>query len=474
MIARTFPTFLVALLLALSSSLAADTSSLRASLFTAVDETLRGANQAKASVLAPESYLEAAELYKSAEQMLEKGKNLERIRSNLNEAQALFEQSEKSATLASQVLSNAIEAREDALAAQASEYVKEGWTDAEREFRRAAVALENGSSKKAKKYAGRAETEYRALELSAIKISYLDETRKLIDTALEDKVDRFAPKTLAQAKALLNRAEKGLNENRYDTDEPRLLAKQAHYQARHAVYIAKLVRQIDDSKLSVEDLILSSEEPIIDIASALDLVVEFDEGLQQPKSVVRAEIESLRQDAQELADCRSQLAKIEGEMISLENRLGMQSERLERQEQRKQRLQQLESMFTSEEALVFSKADNVVVRTIGLNFDSGSASIGTQYFGLLKKIQNALRLFPNATVIVEGHTDSFGGDDINLALSEERANAVKAYLEANFPNSGGLKITSVGYGESKPIANNETREGRTKNRRIDMIIVPEN
>ena len=72
---------------------------------------------------------------------------------------------------------------------------------------------------------------------------------------------------------------------------------------------------------------------------------------------------------------------------------------------------------------------------------------------------------------VEGHTDSRGDDRYNKKLSMDRANAVKEYLIANMGLSKG-QITAIGYGETKPIASNETERGRTKNRRIDIVLSP--
>jgi outer membrane protein OmpA-like peptidoglycan-associated protein len=129
-------------------------------------------------------------------------------------------------------------------------------------------------------------------------------------------------------------------------------------------------------------------------------------------------------------------------------------------------------MFGPDEAQVFTQGQNVLVRPIGLVFPSGSAQIETRYFALLRKVQDAIRVFPNSLVVVEGHTDSFGSDETNLKLSQERANAVRAYLLANMTNLSAADVQPVGFGESRPVANNETVEGRAKNRRIDLLIRP--
>jgi outer membrane protein OmpA-like peptidoglycan-associated protein len=90
---------------------------------------------------------------------------------------------------------------------------------------------------------------------------------------------------------------------------------------------------------------------------------------------------------------------------------------------------------------------------------------------LLQKVADAAQVFRNAQVVVEGHTDSYGRDDTNLQLSQQRAEAVSAYL-ADLGIQA-FRTSSVGYGETQPIANNETEQGRARNRRIDVRIEPQ-
>lgn len=460
------------MLLAYSLTAFANSSDMRATLFSDIDVQLQEANAVKASILAPVSYGAAAKLYKSAETLLKNGKNIDKIRRNIEKANIQFTKSIKASKFAQLTFEDAMQARTDSEAAQANIHTVEQWKKAERTFALAAKALESGKVNKGRKLSAQAQTEYRSAELAAIKTSYLDGTRKLIETAKKIKVYKYAPKTLLLAQELLTRAESGLNKNRYDTDEPRLLAKQALYEAKHAIYISQVVNQLNDDEISAEDLILQSEKPVVDIASGLDLVVHFDQGLEEPTQHIRQEVSNLRADAQELANTQSHIITLEAEIAMLGKKLGVQSSRLAAQEKHKQRLKQLESLFTAQEAIILSKGGDVLVRTIGLNFKSGSDQIESRNFNLLKKAQQALRLFPGASVVVEGHTDSFGSDDINLDLSKNRADAVKSYLVANMPDGETMQIAAVGYGESKPIGNNETEEGRTKNRRIDLIVIP--
>jgi outer membrane protein OmpA-like peptidoglycan-associated protein len=106
-----------------------------------------------------------------------------------------------------------------------------------------------------------------------------------------------------------------------------------------------------------------------------------------------------------------------------------------------------------------------------LSFSSGQAVIETEYFDLLRKVQDAIDTFPESTVVVQGHTDSHGADSTNQGLSQQRADAVRRYIESNM-GLPAWRVDAVGYGETKPVANNETAEGRARNRRIDILIRP--
>jgi outer membrane protein OmpA-like peptidoglycan-associated protein len=132
----------------------------------------------------------------------------------------------------------------------------------------------------------------------------------------------------------------------------------------------------------------------------------------------------------------------------------------------------VERMFDRDQARVLREGNDIIIRVTGLTFSVGKADIEPQFFGLLTTVQRAITEFPGARLSVEGHTDSFGGDQTNLELSQKRADAVREYLLANMRLEPAL-VDAIGYGETQPVASNETREGRTRNRRIEIIIHPE-
>ncbi len=103
---------------------------------------------------------------------------------------------------------------------------------------------------------------------------------------------------------------------------------------------------------------------------------------------------------------------------------------------------------------------------VSVLFDTNKADIKSQYTADLNKLGEFLKEFPKAKGEISGHTDNVGGDKFNLKLSQRRADSVKSYIGKNF-SIAPERITTMGYGESKPIASNKTKEGKAKNRRIE-------
>jgi OOP family OmpA-OmpF porin len=102
-------------------------------------------------------------------------------------------------------------------------------------------------------------------------------------------------------------------------------------------------------------------------------------------------------------------------------------------------------------------------------FNSGKATFQQQTFPVLQSIVAILKEYPSSRFSIEGHTDSDGKDAMNQKLSEDRAAAVRTYLTDNGIASD--RLTSVGYGESKPIDSNKTKKGKANNRRVEVKLV---
>ena len=132
----------------------------------------------------------------------------------------------------------------------------------------------------------------------------------------------------------------------------------------------------------------------------------------------------------------------------------------------------VQNFFEPDEADVYKKGDQLVIRLKGIRFPVGQAVIMPNSYMLLSKVQKAIKTFGEPSVTIEGHTDSTGTLDLNKTLSLARAESVRQYLIANLTLPA-AKLSAAGYGSEKPLASNATPEGRAANRRIDIIITPE-
>ena len=474
---------IVVLFLALTGAAHAAQDIDAAALAAALDK----ARSEHVDALAPTNFAAAVEAQQAAVKDAAKGRNADKVRARVQEGEAALRRATTAAAAARQLLSSVIKAREDALAAEAPKFAGQSWQKADERFREAMKENEKNDTKNAQRRAAEAEVLLREAELIAIKGGILDEARALIAQADEAKVGKLAPRSLQAAKRYLAQADQELQRNRYEVGEPRKLAAQARYEARHATYLAQLIERVlkeeGDDQAGVEGLILSWEEPLKKIATEMELSAQFDKGMQAPMQEITEHASQQAQEGgrlkQELADRDDQLASLSTQLKKLESRLGGVSEervalqrRVDVQERMRSSVAALEASFTPDEARVVRQGDDVVLSLLGIKFPSGRSTIDAGSAALMKKVQQGLALFPGASISVEGHTDANGSDSTNLILSQDRADAVRQYLVSNFRYDP-EKISSVGYGEARPVATNETAAGRARNRRIDLVIHPE-
>lgn len=105
----------------------------------------------------------------------------------------------------------------------------------------------------------------------------------------------------------------------------------------------------------------------------------------------------------------------------------------------------------------------------GVTFEFNSADLTSESRPILAAVAADVKRFPNLRIELQGHTDSVGNDAYNLQLSERRAQSVRDFLIAEGVDP--QQLTSRGYGESQPVADNQTAEGRAKNRRVVMSVI---
>ena len=115
--------------------------------------------------------------------------------------------------------------------------------------------------------------------------------------------------------------------------------------------------------------------------------------------------------------------------------------------------------------------DNITLNMpSSITFATNSADLNAQFYNALDGVAMVLKEYEKTVVEVAGHTDSTGSDQYNKALSERRAQSVASYLSSHGVKQS--RLITVGAGETRPVASNDTEEGRAANRRVELTIVP--
>ena len=115
--------------------------------------------------------------------------------------------------------------------------------------------------------------------------------------------------------------------------------------------------------------------------------------------------------------------------------------------------------------------DNITLNMPGnITFATNSSDLSPAFFDVLNSVGKVLTKFDQTVVEVAGHTDSTGSDAYNQALSERRSTSVASYLQSQSINP--QRMITIGLGESMPVADNATPEGRQANRRVEITMVP--
>jgi OOP family OmpA-OmpF porin len=451
-------------------------TSIRQSLFTEADKILQEVKEKEADLYSPKAFANGMKYYQKADKNLKKGsKNVESIQKDLEKATGYFKGAIRNTELAAVVFAKTMAARKDAIKADALKHDLEKWNKAEDLFKTGATTLEDGNSKSAKAKGIEAEMLYRGAELKGIQTKYLQTAWALIRKADEAGGAKHAPSTLKKACDLADKSALLITKHRYDTTKAASLAKQAEYNASHALYLTQLISDWLKTNKPFESILLEAEAPIEKIAKSLDLEAKFDKGRGIPtQQIVEVTSELIGKNKElEIANQNKDVSIAElqarfGETDSMNKELKAQAKK---QRLRKQKLVRISKSFSKQEGSVLMKGEDVIIRLYGLNFPQGQATIQPKFFSLLTKVKRVFDKFEGCNVIIEGHTDSLGGDDVNHKLSNERAEAVKHYFLADGAIAS-ERIKSVGYGEASPVASNKTASGREKNRRIDVIIKP--
>lgn len=445
---------------------------------------LEKANADDLAFFAPEQMKQAQRVYDNAMKDAKTGRAdaNELVSEALARTKAARVQSDKAKYTFEEVLL----AREKALSVNASSVAPDEFKDAEETFAKAIAQLELGQEARAKKDIEAIKNQYLAIELKALKRNMLSFAQQAVAKAEKADLDDIAPRTIAQAKDELKLAVNTLEANRTDTAKANVHSNRAIWLVKQAEGIADINAYFDNADFDEEQKILWYQEQLSSVVSPMNQSVQFNTtnkevvaSLRQQLSVLvgsnetlTAKLSDAQMQAQEMATAsQTRATKLERDAADALMQAKLQREKeIAAKKADDARFAAVQSMFTEQEATVYRQRDNVLIRAQGFSFKPGASEIESSNFIMLNKITDAIKRFPNANVVVSGHTDSTGSAELNLSLSKARAEVVANFI-TQVSEIDSNKVTFNGFGKDKPVASNETPEGRAENRRVEILIV---
>ena len=275
-------------------------------------------------------------------------------------------------------------------------------------------------------------------------------------------VEAYAPLQLQEAGKALQAAEQAK-----ELDDILQLGYLAEKKARVAVTTADgKVSERDIDKLNVENAELIAKKRTLESERA-----------QRETGRAMSEADRARREAGMAmgeAEQARMAAAADAERAAIANRQAEQAKSATEVEAAKaaQAKAEADQLIKELSDLKAQQTERGIVLTIGdVLFATGKANLSQGANRSVGKLADFLKKNPNRNVLIEGHTDSVGKDDYNLALSRRRADSVKDNLVGDGIEAS--RITTVGYGKRFPLASNDTNAGKTQNRRVEVIILNE-
>jgi len=466
-------------------------------LVNQLDSRMSDARINQLNILSPTWFEKATRAYVDAKEDLADRREISQIRENVAKARAYLKQAEEMAVVSRSTLPEVITAREMARSAGATKFTAE-YAKAENEFRELTEAIEDNNLRYAQKNRNQVADGFRRLEVQAIKRDTIGEVRKLITQSEAAGAKKIAPNTYGEAIAQLQATDRFITEHPYAKEEMRTMAKKALFLARRSVVVTDQSKRF--KTMRPEEIALLSEAQLHSISEALGAPDMRDQNNQtQLENIVgsvsalindrafvadknkdlQTDYEKAKADSQAKIDALNRkIAGLEGKTreeqlakAEIESARMAAEQRLAAERRFNQKYIVVQNYFQKDEAEVYKQENRLVLRLKAVRFPVGKDIIMPDNYALLSKVQKVIRTFNDPQVLVEGHTDSTGPDEVNQLLSQQRADAVREYMVAN-QTLPAERIDAVGYGSERPLASNATPEGRAINRRIDIVLTP--
>jgi outer membrane protein OmpA-like peptidoglycan-associated protein len=389
--------------------------------------------QKQYDVLSPADFEQASQYLADAQRDINDGKSADRTLEDAGNAAARLQWVEKNAVQHQEELSPILTARQSAIDAHAPQLLTRDFETVDKKLRSLGKDVENGNSHPQASDISELQARYSELELKAIKTSTLSEARTTIARSEKRDAKDKAPLTLKQAKIDYDSALRAIEADRKNP---------ASYQGAVSASLesARKLEQV----LTTIDTTQATEAAAVKIYDQQQQLTQTRQSLRLAENQVSSE----RQTVNALQDKNDTYAA---------------------QADLNRRIQTVKGEFSPSEAEIFRDGNQIILRLKAIRFSTSRFELTPSSLATLQKVKDMIAAVPVEKVTVEGHTDNVGNALKNRGLSEQRAEIVKNYLVAE--NSiPGDKIEAHGFGYDKPLATNETPEGRAINRRVDVVI----
>ena len=427
---------------------------------------LSDARHRELGLLSPSWFRRADEAHTEALRLQREGDEIADVLALVAEGQAALERAEASAEVARVTLDDALAARTRALDAGAAT-LGAPFDLVDARFRVLTDEIEANDLAAARESNDELAARYRELELRAIKEQTLGEARAVLIDAREAGAKERVPTAYAEAVERLAEADAFIERQRYADEAMREKADVAAFYARRVLVLNAAAAAWASGGPEAD--VLERERRLHRLAQAFGLPDRRDWTFEGRWSAIQSAAESAVSDRDFVV---RQNARLRDGLTSANDRIAAltgENRSLQRERDFEALYAKARNLFDEDEAEVYRQGDRLIIRLRALDFPVGGASIPNEDYSLLAKVQRAIRTFGRPTVTIEGHTDSTGSAALNERLSQQRAEAVRDFLVANstLPEH---RIFAVGVASERPLASNDTAEGRALNRRIDVIL----
>lgn len=403
-----------------------------------VVQVMKSVEAKQVDLLADKEYLKGREYLEKAKKGLSRGYENEDILENAAIAKAYFLDAKRIAKPRNSFATRIMKARKSSLRAglrnsaslvDALEDIDDDLRDETELFSESLNPLEFSKFQQ----------EYLALEVKAVQYRELNGAELLIQKAIDNDAEDLAPKTLRAAEMDLKAAENVINQS---PRSPDIYTKSVQESLASSVLLVDTMEVISNAKGTPENI-------------ALRIVYQ-----NRELGTLNKNVGKLRAN---LKTTKSTLQEKEGVLKSQNEQLAKVSTQVRFQ----QAMEEARKTLPKDLALVYQQGNTLVFRLKKINFKSGTAIIPESSKPLLAKVDLIIKKLDAEKVIVQGHSDSVGANNLNQKLSTKRATSVATHL---LLLKGGYTIDHIGYGETRPIASNGTKEGRAINRRVDLVV----